>query len=251
MFGIDLNTPIRYKYASLRYFKKNERHVDRVCSSDVLLLVFEGTLRFSEDGKQKEVRAGEYYVQRKNVPQKGEIPSDAPKYLYVHFFADWTDKSPFLPYRGNFEYAIMKPLIEKLDDMSHHGDTYVQQSAVFFQILSLLHKQATKQTLADKIAEYINAHYAEPLSLSELVSHFHFSKNHIINIFKKQYCHTPFSYLTSVRLENAKRFLIITSRSAEDLAIECGFSDYSHFYKAFKKSNHCSPKEWRIRKQTE
>ena len=251
MLGIDLNTPIRYRNASLRYFNENERHVSRTCSSEVLLLVFEGTLRFSEDGKRQEVTAGEYYVQRKDGVQKGEVPSDAPKYLYVHFFAEWTENASALPYRGKFDYGLLKPLMDKLDDMSHRGDTYVQQAAVFFQILSLLYDPTTKQTLADGIAEYLSAHYAEQISLNELVKRFHFSRNHIINLFKKQYGRTPFAYLASVRIENARRLLVITSRTAEEIAIECGFSDYSHFYKAFKKSNGCSPKEWRIRTKSE
>ena len=50
MNGIDLNKPIAYKHASLRFFNKNEHHIDRFCEDDVLLLVFDGVLRFSEDG---------------------------------------------------------------------------------------------------------------------------------------------------------------------------------------------------------
>ena len=87
MLGIDLNCPITYFNASLRFFKKEERHITRLCSCDVLLLVFDGIMRFSEDGVPVEVRAGEYYIQRKNLYQTGDAVSDYPKYLYVHFDA--------------------------------------------------------------------------------------------------------------------------------------------------------------------
>ena len=69
MFGIDLNCPITYINASLRFFKKEEHHITRLCSCDVLVLVFSGVLRFSEDNVPIEVGAGEYYIQ-KRVPIK-------------------------------------------------------------------------------------------------------------------------------------------------------------------------------------
>ena len=47
MQGIDLNKPIRYKTASLRFFKEGEHHISRRCPEDVLLLVYDGVLRFS------------------------------------------------------------------------------------------------------------------------------------------------------------------------------------------------------------
>ena len=52
MYGIDLNKNINYKYASLRFFNEGEHHIDRICGEDVLLLVFKGVLRFSEDGTE-------------------------------------------------------------------------------------------------------------------------------------------------------------------------------------------------------
>ena len=58
MSGIDLNRNLVYKFASFRYFERGEHHVSRFCLDNVLLLVFGGVLRFSEDGEEIEVRAG-------------------------------------------------------------------------------------------------------------------------------------------------------------------------------------------------
>ena len=51
MLGIDLDGAIDIKTASLRFFEPNERHVNRFCSCDVLVLVYDGVLRFCEDGE--------------------------------------------------------------------------------------------------------------------------------------------------------------------------------------------------------
>ena len=66
MIGIDLDRVITYKHASLRFFKEKEHHITRLCEDNVLLLVFEGVLRFSENEEEIEVSAGEYYIQKKN-----------------------------------------------------------------------------------------------------------------------------------------------------------------------------------------
>ena len=78
-------------------------------------LVYDGVLRFSEDGVEYEVAAGEYFIQRKGTMQRGDVPSDAPKYLYIHFLADWTENGSGLPRQGNFDIAALWPLMERID----------------------------------------------------------------------------------------------------------------------------------------
>lgn len=60
---------------------------------------------------------------------------------------------------------------------------------------------------------------------------------------------TPHAYLTCIRLQNAKKLLERTDLPIQKIASECGFSDNSIFYKAFKKSFSLSPSEWRKRNQ--
>ena len=57
----------KYYFSSYRYFEEGERHVNRICNEDVLLIVFSGTLRFSENGIKKKIHAGEYYFQEKQI----------------------------------------------------------------------------------------------------------------------------------------------------------------------------------------
>ena len=50
MEGILLDQSIRYRHSSFRYFKEGEHHIERFCKDEVLLLIFDGVLRFEEDG---------------------------------------------------------------------------------------------------------------------------------------------------------------------------------------------------------
>jgi transcriptional regulator GlxA family with amidase domain len=53
------------------------------------------------------------------------------------------------------------------------------------------------------------------------------------------------SHLRALRLDHATRLLRHTERSITAIAFECGFTDLSNFYRAFKTANDCSPLELR------
>jgi len=284
MKGIDLNQPITYRYSSMRFFDENEHHITRLCREDVLLLVFDGILRFEEDGISYEVYPGEYHIQKCNSFQRGPIASDRPKYLYVHFHGQWTDtdvasfhhtesadagesssscavregvgvlsmpqrqrtdEAFLLPCRGEFDPTALMPFIEDIDRIAHCGYTYTEKAAKFYEILSLLYRGGQKITTANQIAEFIAGEYLNGITLEKLSQQFHFSKNHIINLFKKEYGITPFEYIHALKIQKAERLLMVTSNSAESIARECGFHDYAYFYKVFYKKNKLSPVEWR------
>lgn len=249
MNGIDMNKPISYLYSSLRYFNKNEHHIKRFCEEDILLLVFDGVLRFSENGIQREIHAGEYYIQKRNQYQDGELASDAPKYLFVHFLGEWKNEEPALAQQGYFDYTDLNPLMERLDMLCHNNVSYIEQTAVFFELLSRLYQTKKEATVADQIAEFIAKNHTSSLTLEMICETFHFSKNHVINVFKKEYHMTPFEYMNHLKIKQAEYLLEITSQSAEQIAYECGFRNYSHFYRLFRRTYHISPSEWREKKR--
>ena len=144
MKGLNLDQAIQFKCASFRYFEKHEHHVTRFCKDNVLLLVFEGTLRFSENGEQVEVSGGEYYIQQKNGYQGGELASDAPSYFYVHFDAEWDTEGSLLPYRGYFDHSFLAELMEMLDRASHTGELYIERQYLFLKLLMSLRKQKNR-----------------------------------------------------------------------------------------------------------
>lgn len=247
MYGIDLNQKIEYRCSSLRFFKEHERHIDRLCPDDVLLLVFDGVLRFCEDGTEYEVPAGHYHIQKQNTVQIGTKKSDAPKYFYVHFLGIWNDSDSSLAPYGQFDYEKMKNTIEELDRLSHNMAPHILQAGKFFEILSGLYKPKEADLTAKSIADYIEENHNAEITLEMLSNKFFFSKNHIINIFKKNFGVTPVAYINNAKLKRAEYYLKVTHAPIEKISELCGFQNYSHFYKLFVRKNGVSPKEWRNR----
>ena len=249
MLGIQLDQPILYKYASLRFFKPGEHHVSRLCKENVLLLVYDGVLRFCEDGKQYEIRAGEYHIQKQNSIQSGEFPSDSPKYLYVHFLADWSDHEHVLPRSGTFHYAQFKQAINELDILAHSNAPYILQAGKFYELLSMLYQAKHTDSITNHIADFITKNSNQKITLDMLCREFNFSKNHIINICKRDLGMTPIAYINHIRLQKAAYLLEVTSNSIENISLLCGYNNYSNFYKLFLQKYGQSPEGWRNSKR--
>lgn len=250
MQGINLDKSIRYLSASLRFFKENEHHVSRCCQEDVLVLVYDGVLRFSENGEQKEISAGQYYIQRHGIYQGGEIASDSPKYLYIHFLTDeWTEVGKILPKSGVFEYSSLKNAIDEMNRLSHSDAPYIAKAGQFYSILTSLYTKKSVPAIADKISDFIIENCCKEITLTMLCHEFHFSKNHIINIFRKSYGITPMAYLQRQRLQKSEYLIEMTSDTIESISEACGFNNYSNFYKLFVHKNNISPEKWREKKR--
>lgn len=249
MFGIDLDNIISYNHAAFRFFEKKEHHITRFCTDNVLLLVFDGVLRFSENSQEIEVHAGEYYIQRKNTYQAGELASDTPRYLYVHFDAEWTSGENALPYKGNFDYSLLSGLMERIDVAAHQNRPHIDRQYLLLKLLLALKAPPTVDRTAQLLAEYVDKNLAQITSLSDICNEFHYSKNYIIRMFNSKFGVSPIQYINNAKIKRAQYLLETTSRPIGEIATECGYADYPYFYKRFVQNVGISPLEWRKQMQ--
>ncbi len=83
--------------------------------------------------------------------------------------------------------------------------------------------------------EYMAAHAADPISLSELVAVCCCSESGLHNAFKSSRGYTPMQFLMSRRLELARERLIQQAdATATEIALDCGFINHGRFAKAYR-----------------
>jgi YesN/AraC family two-component response regulator len=95
------------------------------------------------------------------------------------------------------------------------------------------------------VCDYINSHLEEDLSLDALADFFFVSKYHISHVFKNNMGISLHQYVLKKRLHACKNGILAGS-PVGSLFQQYGFSDYSSFYRAFKKEYGLSPTEFRL-----
>lgn len=92
--------------------------------------------------------------------------------------------------------------------------------------------------------DYIEACYAENISVRDLASVAHLSPFHFIRVFQEQTGMPPHAYLMQTRVRKA-RALLEKGRRIVDAAYETGFADQSHLTKHFKRALGYTPGQYR------
>ena len=95
------------------------------------------------------------------------------------------------------------------------------------------------------ITRYLQQHLAEEMSLTVLAEVFHLSPQYISQLFKNEIGVGFLAYLTSIRMEKAKKLLLATSLSIAEVAEQSGYGDYRVFTKVFKKAEGITPSQYR------
>lgn len=93
------------------------------------------------------------------------------------------------------------------------------------------------------IVKYINEHLNENILLDTLANMVYISKYHMCHIFKKEMGQSIKEYINVRRITKAKT-LISNGADFTSVCFQCGFNDYSSFYKTFKKLTGMSPREF-------
>ncbi len=103
------------------------------------------------------------------------------------------------------------------------------------------------QNLITRVITYINDHFSENISLDDLSNKFFISKYHLAHEFSEKVGVSLYKYLTIKRLLIAKE-LLLQGHSASSVAVECGFHNYTTFYRIFKSHYGTNPATLSVKK---
>ena len=122
--------------------------------------------------------------------------------------------------------------------------------SLFLQAVFLLLQYSTRTTsgdtgtLSDKlknVLDYIELHYAENISVSDLAKLCYFSDYHFMRFFKKHMNMTCVEYINNLRLEKAVELFKQGNTEILNVSLSVGFHNLSYFYRAFKKKYRMTP----------
>ncbi len=130
--------------------------------------------------------------------------------------------------------------------------TFEQYSNQMRTSITFLTKRLEEKTLlhayspaVQQMILYGRCHLCDKISLDALANEVHLNKNYASWLFSKEVGQTFSSWLLSVRLDRAKKFLAETSEKINVIAEQVGFGDAAYFSKQFHKAHGLSPLEYR------
>ena len=96
---------------------------------------------------------------------------------------------------------------------------------------------------------YIQHHFREKVTLTEIAAKLSISPDHLNRVFKKSTGETLHAFLTRIRCEHAATLLLRENSTSDDIAQQCGFSSQQQFVRDFRKLYSLTPARYRRQSQ--
>ncbi len=154
-------------------------------------------------------------------------------------------------------YFSLRKLFSQISSL-YNGDIPGYELALkslFLQVLFLLlqyqetapapdHSAVLYSEKLKTVLDYLELHYMDALTVSDLAGLCYFSEYHFMRFFKKHMSMTCMEYLNNLRLEKAVELLEYDNASILEVSLSVGFHNLSYFHRAFKKKYHMTPGEF-------
>ena len=130
--------------------------------------------------------------------------------------------------------------LEQISNMAYH--------AVKEYTTKVYEARSTYQTeLVNQVKSYIHHHISDNIKTEAIASHLYMSRSYLSSKFKKESGVSLNTYITLLKLEEAKHLLLYSDKSLSLISSYLGYSSQSYFCNTFKKYVGQTPKEYRER----
>ena len=113
----------------------------------------------------------------------------------------------------------------------------------FAEYLSEVEKPEDGNAVVRTVIEYIDEHLSENIRKEDLTELMHLNEDYLTRIFKKEMGQSIKSYIIQKKMHAARELLQTTSLSVGSVAIQFGYTNFSHFAASYKKEFGITPAE--------
>lgn len=179
--------------------------------------------------------------------QKLVIPLNsktAPSFIILNENSDWQSNATramltawdaitneIYDFENESRYQISKAIRLLIDHMFENKVSYRSNDTVLEQIKVCL--------------SYIEENYMNDISNPDLMNLCNWSESVLLRNFRQVTGTSPMQYIINHRIQKATEMLITTDLKSCDIALSCGFHDFSYFTKTFKRIMNMTPVEYR------
>ena len=137
-------------------------------------------------------------------------------------------------------YSSLDTLREEIEGFYEKVSSWIERS-----------RDRRNGELVSQIKSYVDEHYREAVSLSDLSERFHLSTSYISLLFNKHLGENFSDYVTARRIDRAKEHLTHSDLRIYEIAERVGYGDAYYFSTCFKRVTGLSPSQFREQLQLE
>jgi AraC-like DNA-binding protein/mannose-6-phosphate isomerase-like protein (cupin superfamily) len=158
--------------------------------------------------------------------------------------------------RTEADNSVHQQLLKLLEQLINNRTPFQRIAAIYLLLDALMaagkSTQRAESSLRDeamikKGIDFINQHFDQPLTLSEVARQCGMSYSWFSRLFKKVSRYNFKEYLTLVRLNKARILLRDTRTPITEIGQSCGFQEHKYLIAAFNKYSGVTPTEYRKR----
>lgn len=216
-----------------------------------ITFVFSGQLRYIIDGEEILLKSNDGIciapgMNRIRLKEEGEV-----HYFSINFLTHGQEIDGLPVYMPECLNGTIKELLLMLGKMHREriGAFSVEKKALMLQLLLLsVREQIESQSrnpYVNMILAYIHAHFQEDISLQDIADTVHLTVPYCCSLVKNELDTTIYRLILKERLQMSTEYILNGGKSLQEIASLCGFHDYSHFSKYFKKYMGTAPSQYR------
>ncbi len=201
--------------------------------------------------KSGEIEEVSFFVEEylKSIGDESRISILFRQYLIIDMYFIVTG---FLEELGYGPEVIEKPFKDstgtgrQVSSLLSTGD-YI--GSIVFKAMGLRDEVAARHYngIINRAKDYIEEHFTEEdISLNQVAASVYLSPSHFSTVFSQKTGHTFIKYLTDMRMNKARELLKCTDRKTSEIGNLVGYKDPHYFSYLFKKTQNCTPKQYRL-----
>lgn len=231
-----------------------------------MMYTVSGVGKLTYQNREYSLKKGSLVILNPQIPQSyASASSKTWQFTWLNFLSSYGDgfnkqliEEPFRPIELEADNPVakdLKQIVVNLEKPLKENDLINSAllDGIYMKLISRkMHREATpvNDSYSDRVLDYIHQHYREDISIDDISQAANLSKFYLIKVFRDITGVTPYEYLISYRLFQAKKLLKSTDDSIDAISERVGYNNSSGFIRAFKKRFNITPDKYRnIRSQ--
>jgi AraC-like DNA-binding protein len=227
----------------------------------ILHVVVSGKGSLFVGDKRAEFKEGDCFMVPPDIPVKYDADKNDPcKYYWVGFTGthskELTRESNFTMENGYVNTPLnFKEIINIVKDMAIIKQNDRRISYYLLGNLYLLFSKLMKQdSLTDnhesidyvqQAIRFMETHFKDNISIKDVSDYVGLDRTYLFRIFKEKTSISPKEYLINIRIEEAKKLLIKTNMSINNIIFAIGYTNYVSFFNIFVAKTKQTPSGYR------